>query len=198
MRHFIEENSGAEMPPSWLRLRDFLGHIISAATSRAPQRGSFLSGIPCRCARTRKKCSGLIAIQRSNDADPFIYWACTACEENGRIDGYRDCIFDLHRYAVQLNEVSRDAYGEISIAVDEYGAWIVGDIAAYDRESLRLIYAARVEDERVILSGFESEFEHLGDATAADSNHEKKRARRVLIESISDKIFDALRQRRHA
>jgi hypothetical protein len=61
-------------------------------------------------------------------------------------------------------------------------------------DSMRLIYRAYAHEEGVVVSGWEGDLDILLDAVAADANHEKKKSRQKLMDSVFTKLSDALHE----
>jgi hypothetical protein len=59
---------------------------------------------------------------------------------------------------------------------------------------MRLIYRAYAHEEGVVVSGWEGDLDILLDAVAADANHEKKKSRQKLMDSVFTKLSDALHE----
>ncbi|MBC5801357.1 MAG: hypothetical protein GIX03_07065 [Candidatus Eremiobacteraeota bacterium] len=187
IRDLTDSDPAADLPLRIVKRREFFGHIIKAAT--ATEATTFLSALPCRRSPGHVRCSGSIAVEKSDAyPGPFIYWSCTRCGDNGRIAGYHGCRYDLERPASKTSTDPDDPWLEVPLTLSEYRAWISGDMIPYDLDSLRLIYAVRVDRDQVTLAGFESDIDPLHEAVAADGNHERKPARRMLLQAIFEKL----------
>jgi hypothetical protein len=81
---------------------------------------------------------------------------------------------------------------DVELTYDEYKAWIAADFIPYDPDSMKLIYRAYAHDEGVVVFGWEGDLDILLDAVAADANHEKKKSRQKLMDSVFTKLNHAL------
>jgi hypothetical protein len=190
IRHWADADPADKLPLGLLRRRAFHGHIISAATVVA--QNPFVSAIPCCRRPNRKVCSGVIAIERDNDPEPFIYWTCLRCEYHGRIAGYRGCWYDLGRYHAADSE--KQAALSLLVTLAEYGAVLFGSMLAYSPGALRVVYSAQSDGSRVVLSGSKTGFALLASALAADVALEKNRARRKALQSLQMRLDPDRRQ----
>jgi len=72
----------------------FLREVVEAATSRK-ETSPWVSAVPCRGRRGRKRCKARVQVQR-NTAE--ISWACTGCADSGAVTHFAQTQADLSRY----------------------------------------------------------------------------------------------------
>ncbi len=87
----------AAVPEPVRRRSDFTRAVVEAATSRRLET-RWQSAVQCIGRRGRKKCDGLVEVERRPDA---VEWACGACGDSGVVTRYADSESDLSRYAPQ-------------------------------------------------------------------------------------------------
>jgi hypothetical protein len=185
IRHWIDVDPATELPRGLLRRRAFLGHIISAVTT--VRDSEFVSGIPCQRRPRSGPCRGLIAVETEEDeSEPFIYWWCHACGDNGRISGFRGSWYDLGRYRDRRADAKHLL--PLVLACDEYAALLSEKMSTYCPATLRVIYSAHGGAYGVVLIGDERDVDLLTDAVAADVQREKKSPRRALLRSVCAKL----------
>ncbi len=189
IQHFMDHNQ--ELPPKVERLRDFLGHVIRAATA-TPEDIDIASAIRCQKRVNRKRCEGTILIHREDVPRPFIFWACSNCRDDGRIEGHVGSYFDFSRHKSHLGSAKGDKLLSVKFTLEEYEAWISGDFIPYDWDSQRLVYSARFFEDVVDLDAYESDLDVLRDCIAADANHEKSKKRAQLMDSVFIRVSDVL------
>jgi len=189
IRHLTEHDPDFEMPSRMLKRRDFYGHVIRAATATSDS--MFLSVIPCRRRPGRVACPGLLCVAKTNLPEPFIFWECVTCDDNGRISGFRNSWYDLSK-SVPPERPPNDTLVALGVTFEEHASWISGDLISYDQESLVLIYSARVSGRQIRVCGDDDEMVTLLEATAADTNHETKRPRRERLRAILRKLEKTL------
>lgn len=184
MRDYADA-SGIQPSPPVERMRRFLTHIVRAAT--ATGRSEFVSAVACRRRPRHRPCAGSIAVLRADDREPYIYWACTACGDSGRVAGFQGDPDDLS-VAARADLTDATTARAVTLSSDEYQSWIAGDLVAYDLRLVRIIYSATRETRGVTLSIPASELDDLLDALSADANHETSKRRRIDLASIDDKL----------
>ena len=81
---------------------------------------------------------------------------------------------------------------EAAFTTEEYAAWIAGDMISYDPDSMRRVYSVDVDVTGVRLRVSKDDFDVLIHAVAADLNHETRRVRVALMNSLYEKLLDAL------
>ena len=191
MRHFVPEDPATPLPAPMARLRAFFGDIVRAAT--AGSQAEFVSGIPCRRRPGNRRCLGTISVSKTVFPEPFVFWECTVCEDNGRIAGFQRGPDDLSAFA-DRGSAGDERRHQVLLTAEEYRSWISGDTIAYDAESMQTMYSAVVGKRGIVISATADELDFLLDATAADANHETRKKRRDYVSSIFVKLGEALRK----
>jgi yecA family protein len=189
MRDYIREDPAKELTPPVMRVRDFVGNIVRAAT--ATPRREFITGLPCRRRPGNRQCLGTIAVRKVNLPEPFVFWKCAACRDNGRIAGFLGCLYDLGAFTKRRRNGEEQRH-DIALAAGEYRSWISGDMISYDRESMRIIYSATASKRGIVVSVPDTERKNLCDSTAADANRESNRKRQGNVYAIFEKLDDIL------
>jgi hypothetical protein len=111
-----------------------------------------------------------------------IHWECSTCHDEGVISNWCDSPDDLRRrkptVAGALNE----------IAITGAVASVLRDLRLLDTDSERVVFAVRVDGERIVLTATDDELDQLIGLVAAEANHETNRRRQPRL----DAAFDAL------
>jgi hypothetical protein len=183
--HLFSDDPKSEMPYELLGFRDFLGHIIAAATVTGE--AEFQSGIPCRKRVNRKACPGFVLVSNQSIPESFLYWHCSSCEDGGRIANWRKCIYDQSQFPEHpVDDDEPDPIVEVAITREEIKALLDGMI--YDPDSERIIYRARPEKQRIVLRGRYGDMDNFVGFLAADANHEENKKRQKLVDSVYEKV----------
>ena len=189
--HFFPDDPDAQMPDEALALREYLGHVIKAATVTAEV--EFLSAIPCRKRVNRKPCPGFVKVMKQEVPESYIYWHCSVCDNGGRIANWRDCPYDQSQFAPDAStddEVNPRV--EVTISRDEMKALLSGGL--YDPESDRIIYSARPSGKGIRLHGLYGDMDNFEGYLAADANHEENRKRQRVMDELHEKVHRALQR----
>ena len=90
LRHYLGENlSLIEIPAPAATLREFLGCIAEAVTSRNPCEQNYGTNLRCWC------CEDGIVVAYFDKADKLvILWRCTSCDERGQLTGWEGTLWD--------------------------------------------------------------------------------------------------------
>ncbi len=192
IQHFMDYGHTSEIPPRAAKLRDFLGQIIRVSTATGEDEIGIASALRCQKRPNRKRCEGTILIRREEVLGPFIFWICSDCRDEGRIEGHLGSPYDLSQGESLLATKKDDQLLNVKLSLEEYEAWIAGDFIPYDLDSQRLVYSARYFEDVVDLDAYESDLDILCDCIAADDNHEQSRKRKNLLDSVFNKISGAL------
>ena len=95
LRDFLDGAGGlAELPGPVRRLADHFGAIVAAISSMPPEQVVEIH-VRYRRRPLRRPCGG--TIHAIVDADARIRWACSSCEDNGVISGWRGTPWDMRR-----------------------------------------------------------------------------------------------------
>jgi hypothetical protein len=93
LSHYLGEDlSLIKIPAPAAALREFLGCIVEAVTSRDPDDENYGTELSCRqgCERSES-----IMIAFHDKADPsVIHWSCSTCGDEGQITGWEGTIWD--------------------------------------------------------------------------------------------------------
>jgi hypothetical protein len=87
--------AGADVPEAARLRSEFTRAVVEAATSRRVE-GSWCSAVRCVGHHRKKKCSGMITVERSDDE---VQWSCGECGEGGVVSHFRGTASDLSAYA---------------------------------------------------------------------------------------------------
>jgi hypothetical protein len=190
--HFFPDDPDAEMPDEALALREYLGHVIKAATVTAEV--EFPSAIPCRKRVNRRLCAGFVKIRRQDLPEPYIFWHCSVCDDGGRIANWRDCPYDQSQFAPDASSEGDEPNPlvEVTISREEMSALLSGGL--YDPESDRIIYSARPVKTGIRLHGRYGDMETFEGYVAADANHEESPKRQRVMDDVHEKIERALQK----
>ncbi len=90
LRHYLGDDlSLIKIPVPAATLREFLGCLVEAVTSRDPDDENYVTPIKCRHG-----CDGdVIAFFDPNDPST-IKWSCFFCEDEGQITGWEGTVWD--------------------------------------------------------------------------------------------------------
>ena len=93
LRHYLGDDlSLIKIPPPAATLREFLGCLVEAVTSRDPDDENYVT--PLKCRHGSDGCDGdVIAFFDPNDPST-IKWSCFFCEDEGQITGWEGTVWD--------------------------------------------------------------------------------------------------------
>ena len=93
LRHYLGDDlSLIKIPKPAAALREFLGCLVEAVTSRDPDDENYVTQLKCR--HGSDGCDGdVIAFFDPSDSST-IRWSCTYCEDEGRITGWEGTVCD--------------------------------------------------------------------------------------------------------
>ena len=178
LHHFLDLPD--DMPGPGRRLAEHLSSIVRAATA-ADGGTAWMSALPCRRRPGNRSCPGRMVVLRPEPAS-VIHWECSTCHDEGVISNWSDSPDDLRRrtltLACPLNE----------IAITGAVASVLRDLRLLDTDSERVVFAVRVDGERIVLTATDDELDQLIGLVAAEANHETNRRRQQRL----DAAFDAL------
>ena len=187
--HLFSKDPKAEMPDELLKFRNYLGHVIRAAT--VTNEIDFLSAIPCRKKPSRKPCTGFLKVTKQDLPVSYIYWHCSACDDCGRIANWRGCCYDQSCFNPSLAADNEpNPLVEVEVSRDEMNALLQGSI--YDPDSERIIYSARPSKTAVLFKGLYGDMDNFVEFLAADVNHEENKKRQRLLDRVYEKVSDAV------
>jgi hypothetical protein len=78
-----------KIPGPAAALREFLGCIVEAVTSRDPDDLNNVTQVKCR-----KACGGNIMAHFDQGNHLSIRWSCTSCKESGLLSGWENTLWD--------------------------------------------------------------------------------------------------------
>ncbi len=187
---FFPDDPTAEMPKAALALREYLGHVIKAATVTAEV--EFLSAIPCRKRVNRQPCSGFLKVMKQDVPESYIFWHCSICDDGGRIANWRGCPYDQSQFNAHPSGEETNPLVKVMISRDEMAALLAGGL--YDPDCDRIIYSARPSRKGILLRGSCGDMDTFEGYVAADANHEAKRKRQRLMDAVHAKVERALQR----
>ncbi len=187
IRHLAPVEGLLELPDGAWQFRNYLGRIISAATSR-PNLPAFTSGIPCRVKVSRKKCEGSLSLKRLDLPSAVIIWQCTHCNEGGELSGWRGHLYDSSVFKDYAPEPG-EKYLSIDLTNDEFKALLD---STYDPDSDKIILTGFKTKDGVKISGWEGDMDNFIGYVASNANHTENRKLGKLLDSVFGKIQNEL------
>lgn len=182
LRHFLDLPDDTPAPA--VRLAEQLRGIVRAAT--AGEAGAdWVTALPCQRRPGHRRCPGRIRVLRT-EATASITWECTACGDSGSISGWPGTPEDLGEQRPSSNVPARDIY------ISEELAASLRDILVLDPVCERVVYRARTDAGRTVLSATEEDLDELLGYLAAEANHESNRRRRQRLDDAFDELKHAL------
>jgi hypothetical protein len=176
MRHYegVDQLEGAQYGAT-KRFAAYVGHIVGAATATPP--GQIVhTPLPCRRRPGRRPCPGRLLVRRT-DAPRQIAWGCPACSEEGVIRNWHGTMWDLSP------PLTVDAAPKAAVLdIDQYRHLL--SIPVLDNDALRVVHAAQLTDEGVLLVATEEDLEYLLGFVAAEANHESNRRRQAALDEM--------------
>ena len=92
LRHYLGDDlSLIKIPIPAATLREFLGCLVEAVTSRDPDDVNYVTQLKCRL-----HCGGDIIVFFDPDDPSIIKWSCMFCEDEGQLTGWKGTIWDNH------------------------------------------------------------------------------------------------------
>jgi hypothetical protein len=116
-----------------------------------------------------------------------IEWRCISCGDEGFISGWEGSPFDLRRPG--SNGAEED---QIEVLLGEEVAETLRGIQVFDADCERVVFAARADDDCVLLSATEGDVEALAGIVAAEANNEADRRRRKRLDAAFSVLDGAL------
>ena len=93
LRHYLGDDlSLVKIPAPAATLREFLGCVVEAVTSRDPGQRKYMTALKCRYGSTG--CDGNIVAYFDPDDSSTIKWACMTCDDEGYLTGWEGTIWD--------------------------------------------------------------------------------------------------------
>lgn len=178
-----------EAPAPARRLALYLGRIVEAATA-SPSGETIRTPLPCRRRPGRKPCPGRLLVRRL-DVPSEIHWACPSCEDGGEISGWWGCRWDFTSKRFFPLQEEDPPTVEVRVPEDEYRI-LREHVITTDPNTERVVAAARLTPDGVALAGASEELEELLGCVAFEANHTRNLRHRSLLDSLADRISDAL------
>jgi hypothetical protein len=184
LRHYTGIELDLDAPAPALRFARYLSRAVRAATA-VNERGPRPTALPCRRRPGRRACPGRLVVE-VQDLPSRVRWECPACGEAGIVDGWQGSEYDL-------SQVPRAEGAEASRAVLPERAYelLLGS-HLLERDSERVVYAARPCAGGVELSGSEEEFDALSGTVAFESNHAPTREAQRRWDEVFECLMGAL------
>lgn len=90
LRHYLGDDLGLiEIPVPAATLREFLGCLVEAVTSRDPDDENYVTPLKCR-----QGCDGdIFALFDPGDSSTIV-WSCMSCEDQGMLTGWEGTVWD--------------------------------------------------------------------------------------------------------
>jgi hypothetical protein len=172
-----------DSPGPAMRLAEHLNNVVRAAT--AGDAGvAWESALPCRRRPANRACPGRIVVLRAETEAP-IRWQCSARDDAGMINNWKDSPFDLRRRAFTLAEAPNE------IVITNEVAAALRDLQLLDANCERLVFRIRADHDCAVLAVNDDDLEELIGAVAAEANHEPNRRRQQRLGAAFDALNDA-------
>lgn len=95
LRHYLGEDlSLIELTKEAAGLREYLGCITEAVTSRAPGDQDYGTMLNCRMGCGE---DGIVVAYLDNSDPSTILWFCTCCDDKGQLTGWQDTVWDKRK-----------------------------------------------------------------------------------------------------
>ena len=90
LKHYLGEDlSLIKIPAPAAALREFLGCIVEAVTSRDPDDINYGTELSCR-----QGCESIMIAFYEKMDPSIIHWSCSTCGDDGQIRGWEGTIWD--------------------------------------------------------------------------------------------------------
>lgn len=90
LRHYLGDDlSLIKIPAPAAKLREFLGCLVEAVTSRDPDDENYGTELGCRHG-----CDNIIVAFFDKDDPSIIRWFCGGCEDKGQLTGWEGTLWD--------------------------------------------------------------------------------------------------------
>ena len=93
LRHYLGDDlSLIKIPGPAVAIREFLGCLVEAVTSRDPGDENYVTHLKCR--RGSDGCDGDIIAFFDPNAPSIIRWTCMLCKDEGQLTGWEGTLWD--------------------------------------------------------------------------------------------------------
>ena len=193
LRHFEGIELDPDVPGPALAFAGYLRRVVRAATTSSSP-GARPTALPCRRRPQRRRCPGHLRVERQ-EVPSSIEWGCPACGEGGRISGWREGPDDLS--SLERPPLAHEALRQLVLPEEDYALLLEEE--SFDSGCARMVYAATVSRDGVLLSGTEEEFVALAEVVATGAEDERSASRRRrwrrLAQSLEPRRGSWLEQR---
>ena len=165
------------------RLAEHLSNIVRAATA-GDAGAAWESALPCRRRPAHRTCPGRMIVLRPEPAAP-IRWHCSACDDAGVINNWKDSPFDLRRRTLIVAEAANE------IVIPNEVAAALRDLQLLDADCERLVFRIRAHHDGALLAAGEDDLDELTGSVAAEANHEPNRRRQQRLDAAIDALNTA-------
>jgi hypothetical protein len=93
LRHYLSPDLKlVKIPAPAAALREFLGCVVEAVTSRDPDDINYVTHL--KCLKSSNGCDGNIIACYDQDNSSVIKWSCSSCKECGQLTGWEKTLWD--------------------------------------------------------------------------------------------------------
>ncbi len=188
LRHFEGIDLDPTAPAPARALAYYLRRIVRTATATS-RPGSRPTALGCRRRPQRRACPGHLLVERL-EVFSSIEWACPACGESGRIDGWQEGEDDLS--SLRCQPLAHEACRQLVISEDAYRLLLEEE--GFDRRCARMVYAATAGRGGVLVSGTQEELAALLEVAGAAAASERSAARRRRWRQLAQSLEPEPRQ----
>ncbi len=90
LRHYLGDDlSLIKIPAPAAKIREFLGCLVEAVTSRDTDDENYGTELGCRYG-----CENIIVAFFDKDDPSIIHWFCGGCEDKGQLTGWEGTVWD--------------------------------------------------------------------------------------------------------
>jgi hypothetical protein len=161
------------------RMAEYMGEVISAASSSPPGRWK-QSAIRCRRRPKHRRCLGRIQVRDASDDS--IEWICPVCQDHGVIYNWKGSPYDLSKFREQGEQPNF----EVILTEQEYDE--LKKCLVMDPEGDRIIYGATYTSKGIILRASGENLDDFAGYLAFEVNHEENRGRQRVLERVLDRV----------
>lgn len=182
LRHFEGIELDPDPPRPALALASYFRRIARAATASSGP-GAHPTALACRRRPQRRRCPGHLHVERK-EVPSSIEWGCPACGEGGWIDGWQEGHDDLS--SLERPPVAHEALHRLVLPEEAYALLLEEE--SFDSGCARMVYAATVSRDGVLLSGSDEEIAALSEVVAAWAEDEPSPSRRRRWRQLGESL----------